>query len=561
MFAFLPRVFNKLFPHVAKCETRRREARYVRPRLEALEDRVVPAVDTFAAPGGSGQWTNAASWSLGRLPGEADTAVIPAGESCVLSSATTQSIQSLSVSGTLTLGSPSPSGETGTIDAVMATLSGGTFNIGDPGSGSGGDVTVTGTMTQMGGTLNVGGAGGSSGSLDVNTLSASSALNVYTSGKIDDKSSAAIGGATTVLGQIEAENIDDLNGAGVVFSGPVTIGPGTLDGNLKAGINASFTFSPFSTGTLVAGATLGDGQYIVNGPLTIDGTLSDTVADITLNSGSTAAGSISGSGSIDDWATFEWNGGIIGLAGGMTLEPTADFKTAGAGTKTLAAGTITNICPYTELGGTGSLLLDTGATFDNASGNVDVTLPSIASGSPSGGGLFTNTGGSGSTLDFQAPSTSPTVITCNFINNGNLDVAGSDAATVDGPPFVGGTYELDGTLGLEGDLTLEGAIASPTGVTVNGGGNLLIGNSGGLSGKLTLASGSTTVIGGNVEVTGDGTLTGGGQVDDNGKLTLDVGSAATIGSYQQSSTGTLDIQATSGPGGPTYSALTVSGSA
>ncbi len=69
------------------------------------------------------------------------------------------------------------------------------------------------------------------------------------------------------------------------------------------------------------------------------------------------------------------------------------------------------------------------------------------------------------------------------------------------------------------------------------------------------------VIGGNVTVTGVGTLTGGGEVDDNGKLTMDVGNAAIIGSYQQSSTGTLDIQASSGPGGSTYSTLTVSGSA
>jgi len=176
-------------------------------------------------------------------------------------------------------------------------------------------------------------------------------------------------------------------------------------------------------------------------------------------------------------------------------------------------------------------------------------------------GLLENTGGNSSTLDFQSPAGNPTVITSNFNNQGVLAVAGGSAATLFASMGSGATINLDGTLSLEGDLTLEGTIASPSGVIVNGGGKLLIGDSGaGVSGALTVASGSM-VIGGNVEVTGVGTLTGSGQVADNGNLTLDIGSAATIGSYQQTSTGTLAIQAGSGPMGPSYSTLAVSGAA
>jgi hypothetical protein len=570
MWLFLPRLFHKLFPQVQPRHIRR-QPRYIRPRLEDLEERLVLDAYTFAVAGNpsSGSYMDGKLWTdldnankNGTVPTAADTADIPTGAVCTLSS--TAGLTGLSVEGTLTLGGPS-GGSTGTLDAVFASMSGGSsiFNIGDPGSGVGGTLDVSDTMTAMGGTLNVGGKGGSSGLFDVKTLSTGNTLNVYNSGQLVVSSSAAIAGIATVLGQIEAENIDAYSGAGVVFSGIATIGPGAIDGNLKAGIQASFTFAPSSTGELVAGATLGDGQYVVNGPLKIDGALNDGTADITVNNnGGTTLGSLFGPGSIDNWAEFNWTGGSIGLGGGITIEPTAEFKTSGPDGETLASGTITNISSYTQLGGSGpgAFTIDSGAIFDNAIGTVEVTVPSIISGGGMGStGLLENTGGNSSTLDFQSPAGSPTVITSNFNNQGILAVAGGSAATLFASPF-GGTYDLDGTLSLEGDLTLEGSIASPSGVIVNGGGKLLIGDSGaGVSGTLTVASGSM-VIGGNVEVTGYGTLTGGGQVADNGNLTLDIGSAATIGSYQQTSTGTLALQATDNPM-PTSSTLIVSGAA
>src|SRR5947209_3088691 len=46
-----------------------------RPRLEALEDRMAPAVTNWINPAG-GAWETASNWSTGALPGPADDVVI-----------------------------------------------------------------------------------------------------------------------------------------------------------------------------------------------------------------------------------------------------------------------------------------------------------------------------------------------------------------------------------------------------------------------------------------------------------------------------------------------------
>lgn len=190
------------------------------------------AADTFT---GIGNWTNPALWSLNALPGSQDDAIISAGSSCTLNSATDVAIQSLTVNGSLTVGSnltveangnpgsgstsvaaggglvvgnpsnpgSSPAfdttsltdlgtvtvgapagGSVGTLDATTVSVGGGsgsgTFYVGDPGTGSTGTVDVSGGLSvgtsallQVGG-VGSGGAAGSSGKLDVGTLTTAS---------------------------------------------------------------------------------------------------------------------------------------------------------------------------------------------------------------------------------------------------------------------------------------------------------------------------------------------------------------------------------------------------
>jgi hypothetical protein len=470
---------------------------------------------------------------------------------------------SLSVSGTLldagtiSVGSPSALGSTGAIDTIFFTLNGGTLNIGDPGSGTAGTVDVSDTMNAIIGTLNVGGINNSGGTLSVHTLNTTATNNVYANGQVEIAAASSVGGTTTVAGgEIKAEV-----GAPVVLTGTGTVS-GT--GKLNAAINASFTFDPYSAWTIglgnPVGSALNDGDFYIDGTLTVNTHLNPDGNLFLDNNGTTSAGSLIGSGDLDIGRDFTWNGGTLAPSGGTTIESSGDFKTLGADPKVLASN-FTNMSAFSSLGGTGDLTLNDGATFDNAVGTTDISLPSIASGSPMGGtGLFENTGGDSSTLNFQGPGGSPTVISADFINLGVLEVAGGSGAILS--PAIGGTCNLDGRLELEGDLTLEGAVSSPTGLVVNpGGGKLMIGDNSGLAGSLTLSSGYTSVLFGTVEVSSNGTLTGGGGVGNNGTLTLDVGSVASLGSYQQSSTGTLTIQAASGPMGPVYSTLAVSGAA
>jgi hypothetical protein len=110
MFTVLPtRLFVKYFPHVAKCIARRREvlfakrvarsrqACYVRPRLEDLEERIVLDAYTFVNPvtglPSNGSYTVGANWTdlsnnakNGTVPGANDTADIPVGASCTVTS-------------------------------------------------------------------------------------------------------------------------------------------------------------------------------------------------------------------------------------------------------------------------------------------------------------------------------------------------------------------------------------------------------------------------------------------------------------------------------------------
>jgi hypothetical protein len=135
---------------------------------------------------------------------------------------------------------------------------------------------------------------------------------------VDVAASASIAGPTSIPGGVlDAENINAFSGASVVFGGSVAVSNGPLLGNLKAGPQASITFAPTSSVSLNAGATLGDGQFYIDGPLAVNTALQSGSAEFYLQNdgGVTTNGSIGGTGSIDWWnQTFDWQGGTIGVA-------------------------------------------------------------------------------------------------------------------------------------------------------------------------------------------------------------------------------------------------------
>jgi hypothetical protein len=514
MWSMFSHLLEQSMPRVTGRKNRR-AALLVAPMLQVLEDRVMPAAYFFTGVGmDGGNWTNPRNWALvstglpnGLAPGDGDTAAISASSTVFVPSGSNVTVSGVTNSGSL---------------AVNGTLNGGDGSSGSATQGAG-VFTSTGVLTiPSGGTLNI------------------------------IKDGFLLTGAT-VGGALSAEA-----GAHVTLEGL-----GTVTGVLDSGAAANVTIAPpyFSAGawTLMSGSRLsGGGMFTVTGVLDIDTGLNPD-ADITLGT-STAGGTIGGTGSIDEWHGFTWNNGIFGTAGGMLIEPSADFQMTGSGD---LATTINNYSMNTELNGTGVLGLDDGGVFNNISGTVDVSLSSIyETGST---GIFKNNG----TLDVKLGAAGPTFITSNFENTGTLQVSDGAALYLDNTGDPPGTFDLTGELQLDGDLYVVGAWGSSTGLVENAGaGTLYVGDSSGVtstpSGTLTLSQGA--VFSGNVEVTVFGSLYSGGQVSNNGKLTLDVGATTGLDSYQQTSDGWLveqDSGSSSGPDGGSgeVTTLTIGGSA
>jgi hypothetical protein len=318
LFSFSTRLFKSFFPILTKCmaqrraeRIQRRHGRFVHPRLECLEDRVVLNAYTFTGldPLSPQTWTDPLNWSVGgggangTLPGADDDVTIPAGQTAILNTGSDVTIQSLTVNGSLTVGSnltveangnpgsgstsvaaggglvvgnpsnpgSSPAfdttsltdlgtvtvsaaagGSVGTLDATTVSVGGGsgtgTFYVGDPGTGSTGTVDVSGGMSvgptallQVGG-VGSGGSAGSSGKLDVGTLTTAvggSNFIINTNGETDVASSGTLSGINTIAGVLQADNIDAFSGANVTVAGSVVVPSGPLKGNLIAEVQAA----------------------------------------------------------------------------------------------------------------------------------------------------------------------------------------------------------------------------------------------------------------------------------------------------------------------------------
>jgi hypothetical protein len=453
MFSFLPQLVEKFFPeaatratrrrhaHDAEHATRRRQARFVRPRLEGLEERIVPDAYTWVGPAG-GAWNVAANWlnqnNLPGVPGGMDTATV--GGYCVVTN--DQAVAGLTV--------------TGQVDVTNK-------------------LSVTTLLTLPG-----------------------SALNVPTNGELDVLGSADFGGAGALGGKIDT--------------------------------SGSTTFDPSSGMILSNGVNLiGPGTYFIYGPLTVNAALSQTTTMVLDNNNNNTFGSLTGPGSLSDNGEFDWDGGVLGLAGGATFITTADLKIQGADPKVLEFK-LTNQCNASELGGTGGLLIDNGATFDNQGNPItDLSIPSIfcyASGS------FINE--ANAFLDVDDDVT----ITGNFTNLGWLTTGGGSTLTLINPGSgpVAQVVDLSGTLQLNGDVIIEGAAVSSSALVQDAGAGILKIGDPSAAGTWALSGGA--LLSGFVEVTSSGTMTG-GSVTNNGNLKLDAGSADLLASYLQTSSGTL----------------------
>lgn len=509
MFSILERLRRKMFRPVPRPKPRL-TPRFLRPRLEALEDRLVLdamlfiGVGTAAAPAA---WGVAANWrdlsgGQAHVPNASDDVGIPAGVGYV---------------------SLAP-GETAEINSIVT---------------SGATILII--------------PGGPYAELKIDSNPPASLPAAFPPNP--KPGSNYFGGGVSDSGLINANTTDPFTGTNIVFAGGADIGPGDLNGNLVVGPSSSMTFlgtpSIYSPVTVFeAGATLGQGSGNINfdGKVSIMGALDDNTATINI-----VGGTLGGPGSLDDWANVNWTGGTISLSGGVTVYTT--FTANSDSTPLTLLTTLTNE-ETTDLGGAFGFGLGATGSLVNLAGTMTLSQSIGGSGSITNSAL--------GILDFSSPSSSTIWITTPFTNEGYLNVAAGTPVDLENPGVVGSPsiFELDGTLDLDGNLNLYTTTTSSTGFDLLPGSGTLEVLGGPRSPgvpSLDVLSGASVVIQGNLEVGSASSLAGGGTVYNSGRLQLDTGSStAGLGAYVQSNSGMLSLVVSSTGA---FTPLTVTGTA
>jgi hypothetical protein len=340
MFATLPDLFVKFFPYLARGMARQREVRCaeravrrrqayrLRPRLEALEDRIVLDAYVFEHPNAngvlvpsSGAWSTTNLWwdlalnngnggTPNQTPGAKDTADIPTGASCTLTGASA-TVEGVTVEGGLTVGSSltvegTPSSGTG----ITSIASGGVLTIGNP-SNPNAEASLDTQSFLNSGTATVGGPnGGSSGTLDTVTYGSPTTGSTGTldigapgsgqAGTVDVSETMNISGTLTVGGaggsggtldvySLTATSLQTVNANGTIdvknnaaISGTTTIAGGVINADhidAQNGATVAFGVGPV---TITTGPLTGNLNAEENASFTFG-----TSAAVTLGSGAT----------------------------------------------------------------------------------------------------------------------------------------------------------------------------------------------------------------------------------------------------------------------------------
>ena len=396
--------------------------------------------------------------------------------------------------------------------------------------------TLGGTIAGPGG-LTLGGGGGTLALTATNTFSGGTTILGGSTVQIGaDSALGAVGGALT-LGDASGTGIGSLSlaagatgassrgvvlrsggeivtgsGASWTFSGPIS-GSGALivggSGTITLSGSNSFTGGTTilggSTVRIASEAALGNG-----GTLTLGDTGGSGTGTLSLASGATQTSTrgivLRGGGEIDTGSNALWSlRGTISGTGGLTLGGTGAVVLAG--TNTYSGGTTVLAGAALQVGADAALGNATaGITLGDASaaGTLDlVNTAAVSSGRSitlaAGGGVINTTT---STWTFTAP----------VIGAGGLTVGGSGTLILDGINTYSGTTKVTGGRLEIGDAASTGASLSGD-VTVSGG---TLSGHGSILGSLTNTAG-IVAPGGSI-----GTLT--------------------VGSYTQSSSGTLTIE-------------------
>jgi hypothetical protein len=525
----------------------------VRPGVEMLEDRRVPATCYWtgadAASNVSNAWSDPKNWVGGHVAGAGDTAVFSNTYSksgnCGVNGAV--SIASLQIDGTwngnLSVGQNSSLTLTGSSewdsgDITTNSLNSSVVNNGTLRLGSLNNVYFQGGGTlQNNGTINVaskgnlGLVGDSNGTTVVNAAGA----------VIDFQDDGGIGNNYATNHITNAGTIEKTGGQGTSqIYAFLTNNGGLLNSASSGGILQVWDGGAGSNGTYqaAAGATL----EFTNSTFTETGTFTGSGAGtIALEGGTLAVGKGGATFNIPSTVAFNWDGGTISMPTNTTLvyngvlniiDTNGSVGLGGGGTFQ-NNGTLNQVgsAAILSMGGTGSVattLNNTAKGVLNFQADAKVQWGGGAGGVINNSGLIEKTGGTGTT-DINQP----------LINNGGTLDAASGILQIDtNSTNTNGTYEAaaGATLDLTGGNTFSEAgtfTAGGAGVITLGGGTFKVYNGSATvnvpgtltfqvpGGTINVPTNDTLTVNGNLALTGsnDEILAGGGTLTENGTIT------------------------------------------
>ncbi len=323
---------------------------------------------------------------------------------------------------------------------------------------------------------------------------------------------------------------------------PINISGGTLAVDAASTVNNTLALS--------GGTLTGSGDLTVTTEFDLAGGFLSGAGKLILGPG--AQMNVTGGGDsrlIDSTAAgaaVNWTGGALT---GINVQ--GPFNLVGSAAKVLSYGTVNLSGPGTSVwGGTGTLSMGYGATFNNQAGStIDVQSPlSILSEVPTTGTapVFTNAG----TFRQTVTTGTTTFGTIGGILNYYTPVAFTNSGTVD---VQTGTLSFLGGLSNSGDVIIAGALTATSGYNQTGGSTILAGG--------TLGAPNVNLNGG--DLSGNGTVAANlnntaGQINPGGLGTAGV--IAITGNYIQGASGALNIDI-GGTGSGQFDRLTVSGTA
>jgi Bacterial Ig-like domain (group 3) len=417
---------------------RRSCSRACRPGVELFEQRTLLSAVIWTGGAGTDDWDAPANWSTDSLPGSGDSVTIGSGATVVHSDNDSDSINSLTSSGTLEI--------TGGSLAIASASTAGALTVNEQGSPAAltvnDSLTVSGPLTIGDGALS--GAG---------TITASGGIVINSAGILDGITLDNAAGQTASFASSSASESTITAKDGAVFNNYGTfLAEGSFNGSTAAGATTSFN----NDGSLVLSTQ--NSVYFTGETFNSNGGTVDVQAG-TLH--------LDGGGTVTNSTFTVETGADLGLGGAFNFDSTSTIEGAGSvsfevdaynETATINMNGTYDVTGATAVAGAGTTTVDfdgavdsVGASLSAQSGKLNFNSPFIGT----GGTIPTVLASTGGTLNFGANDLTATTLTVTGIDTETGTVTGTGIVTVTGLLTLAGTLSGAGTFDADGGITIN----------------------------------------------------------------------------------------------------------